>query len=55
MGKTITGERTSIVKIKEQYAESIRQMRETIHIQFENMFDNFRVNLAEIDKKVNFL
>jgi hypothetical protein len=41
LGKTM-GEKLSIVKIKEQYVESIRQVRETIHIEVENLFDNFR-------------
>lgn len=30
-------------------------MRETIHIEVENLFDNFRQSLTEIDKRVSFL
>ena len=48
------GERTGIAKIKEQYAESVRQMRDTVHIEFESLFDSFRVSLGEMDRRVAF-
>ena len=53
LGKT--GERASILKIKEQYAESLKQVRDTIHIQFENLFDNFRLALNRLDQRLLLL
>lgn len=51
----MTTEKLSIVKIKEQYAESIKQISNTVYLEYENLFDNFRLAMSDIDKKVSFL
>ena len=51
----MTTEKLSIVKIKEQYAESIKQISNTVHLEYENLFDNFRLAMSDMDKKISFL
>lgn len=48
-------EKLTIVKIKEQYAESLKQFKETVTFQTQHLFDIFRNSLEEINSKVTRL
>jgi hypothetical protein len=45
-------EKFSIQKIKEQYAESLKQFKETVTIETEHLFDQFRSRLENIADNV---
>jgi tRNA (Thr-GGU) A37 N-methylase len=48
-------ERTGILKIREQYAQSVQQIRDTIHIQLETQFDAFSSSIAPLQARISAL
>ena len=55
LSKNASNEKYSIVKIKEQYSESLKQFKETVAFETEHLFDQFRNRFEVMLKNVSIL